>query len=71
MFKNAPPKARPSRDERPCMGCGAPGTHYWRVKGKQDPVYIEDFCSPECAVVTYLRGTWRDGTPIGPTSLEA
>lgn len=66
MFKNAPPTAKPDASSiRVCPGCGTGHLHWYRRPGMVgDPVYIEDFCSPACAVATCLRGKWHDGQPL-------
>lgn len=70
MFNYAPPTAKPE-DGSPhmCPGCGTGDFYWYRRPGVMgDPTYIEDFCSPACAVATYLRGTWHDEQPISPVA---
>lgn len=64
MFENKPADAiwYPAADPKTgCPGCGGPWTEgYWysqdSLSGHAPTVfYIEDFCSPECAVLYWLQ----------------
>jgi len=66
MFMHKPPEAVEDIAEgtHSCWGCGEGEYFWWRVPGRSDPWYVEDFCTPACAVVAHLRGTFSDGNPI-------